>query len=160
MGEYYVFANPTKREYLSPGDLGWNDKRSGLLLGVAGTALSLLLTRGAMIHPLCGSWSGDEVIVTGDEAHSHLSTDGTQGSILYDQAKDSFENISDRAIEMLCLFHEHLATEFVQIAMTEESLFTRIARLVYAKNCPRLEAALISVMGKDWPRWHSKKRGR
>jgi hypothetical protein len=75
MGEYFLFANPGKRQYIHPGDLGVNCKRSGLLLDVSGTALSLMLCRGITSHPLCGSWSGDPVIVTGDESHAHPPTD-------------------------------------------------------------------------------------
>ena len=96
MSEYYLYANANKCEYLHPGDIGEGCKRSGLLRGYSAMALGLLLCRGLACHPLCGTWSGDEVLVTGDQRSNHPATCGGKRT-LYDQAQNDFLNIRYRA---------------------------------------------------------------
>jgi len=158
MGEYYLYANVTKREYLCPSDFNEGIKRSVLLFGRNAMALSLLLCKGIDCHPLCGSWSGHEVLITGDQEHSHPPTDGSQPN-LYWQAHKSFRNISTEAIGMLCSFHEDLASEFAERAKSNEPLLLRLSEIVFQSRCEPLEKALAAKLGQGWATWHSSKRG-
>jgi hypothetical protein len=161
MGEYYLYANVAKREFLYPGHFGADMKRRGLLVGHVGIAVGLLLCKGVAGHPLCGSWSGDEVIITGDEG-THASTDGSDRN-LYSQARNSFRDISAEAIAMLCLFREELATEFAERAKENKHLLWGLSEIVFQSGCEPLEKALVAAMGQAWAtgipqHWHSSKR--
>lgn len=157
MGEYFLFANTTKREFIHPDDFGENCKRSGLMMGRSAEALGLLVCRGINFHPLCGSWSGDEVFVTGDEQSSHPATDNPQDT-LYSQATREFRNLTYRAIGMLCLLHERFALEFVERAKDDEPLRNCIRQLIYDEGCKPLEVAFKSVFGIGHSDRHRRKK--
>lgn len=83
MGQYYLLANLSKREYIHPHRLGapaklWEicfDRRvAGVLL--AATAIP----DSEDDHPFVGRWAGDQIIVVGDEMNwpyvSHLIEEG------------------------------------------------------------------------------------
>jgi hypothetical protein len=158
MGEYYIFANVTKREFFNPGDFGEGIKRSTLLYGYHAMALGLLFCKGLVCHPLCGAWSGDEVTITGDHEHSHPATEG-QHPDLYWQAHKSFRNIGAEAIAMLCLFHTDVAGEFAKRAKSDERLLMRLSGIVFQDGCKPLEKALAAEMGQGWATWHASKKG-
>lgn len=157
MGEYYVYANVAKREFLDPADMGYDCKRTGLLQFGPATALGLLMCRGIDCHPLCGSWSGDEVIITGDYEHSHPTTDGS-AAILYEQAQDSFANLSYRAVAMLCLFDAKFAPELAECGKSDRKWLQELVRVIHEEGCRPLESAFAAVMGEGWAMSDRKKK--
>ncbi len=83
MGQYYLLANISKREYINPHRLGepaklweiaFNPRVAGVLL--AATAIP----DSKDDHPFVGRWAGDQVIVVGDEMNwpyvSHMIEEG------------------------------------------------------------------------------------
>jgi hypothetical protein len=83
MGQYYLLANLSKREYIHPHRLGapaklweiaFNRRVAGVLL--AATAIP----NDEDDHPFVGRWAGDQIIVVGDEMDwpyvSHLIEEG------------------------------------------------------------------------------------
>jgi hypothetical protein len=84
MGQYYLVANLSKREYMHPHRLGAPAKLGEIFynIKVAGVLLAALAIPDSSIadHPFVGRWAGDQVIVVGDEMNwryvSHLIEEG------------------------------------------------------------------------------------
>jgi hypothetical protein len=95
LGEYYIIANPEKRQYLDSNSLGMSVKLTGLIAGPLAEILVWLLADG---HPvsggstLQGAWSGDRIIVPGDEGPS---------SSVYERAHADYRDITVEAFEAL-----------------------------------------------------------
>jgi len=84
MGQYYLLANLSKREYIHPHRLGAPAKLGEIAsnINVAGVLLAATAIPDSSIadHPFVGRWAGDQVIVVGDEMNwpyvSHLIEEG------------------------------------------------------------------------------------
>lgn len=95
MGEYYIIANPEKRQYLDANSLGMSVKLAGLIGGPLAEILVWLLADGAPVSggsTLQGAWSGDRIIVAGDEGPS---------SSVYERAHHDYLDITVEAFEAL-----------------------------------------------------------
>jgi hypothetical protein len=70
LGEYYIVANPDKRQYLNSNSLGVSVKLPGVMAGPLPQILVWLLAEGAPITEglgIAGTWAGDRIVVAGDE---------------------------------------------------------------------------------------------
>jgi hypothetical protein len=83
MGQYYLAANITKREYIHPHRLGAPAKLWEIAfdIRVAGVLLAATaIPNDEDDHPFVGRWAGDQIIVVGDEMNwpyvSHLIEEG------------------------------------------------------------------------------------
>jgi hypothetical protein len=83
MGQYYLAANFSKREYIHPHRLGAPAKLCEIAFDrrVAGVLLAALAVKDRTLdHPFVGRWAGDQVIVVGDEMNwpyvSHMIQEG------------------------------------------------------------------------------------
>ncbi len=83
MGQYYLAANITKREYIHPHRLGAPAKLVEIYtnIRVAGVLLAATaIPDSEDDHPFVGRWAGDQIIVVGDEMDwpyvSHLIEEG------------------------------------------------------------------------------------
>lgn len=83
MGQYYLAANFSKREYIHPHRLGAPAKLCEIAFDrrVAGVLLAALAIGDRTLdYPFVGRWAGDQVIVVGDEMNwpyvSHLIEEG------------------------------------------------------------------------------------
>jgi hypothetical protein len=83
MGQYYLLANISKREYIHPHRLGAPAKLAEIAtdIRVAGVLLAALAIGDRTLdYPFVGRWAGDQVILVGDEMNwpyvSHLIEEG------------------------------------------------------------------------------------
>lgn len=111
MGQYYVVANPDKREFLHPHRFG-----SGLkLMEFSGDAQSVMQAVAVLLadgnnrgggdlrsnDPIIGSWAGDRVVVAGDYADDGRFLDEGEEGNLFSFAMAEFEDISDKVIQAI-----------------------------------------------------------
>ncbi len=108
MGQYFVFVNETKQEYIHPHKLASGLKFWEILASpVATRALVFLLRRsneggGGDIHEetkYCGTWAGDKISLVGDYDESHIYEKCMDASELADHNKWLIDN--DRKDETL-----------------------------------------------------------
>jgi hypothetical protein len=170
MGQYFKIVNPAKRQYIDAGKFNENVKSSGILRGNHAVALALLVCnldqvrdgRGNLRHdfgPLAGSWCGDPIYVVGDEQTEPDVFGIKTSSIekpdrnLYWMAKEEFEDISYKAIAMLCEGRDDFADEIAERAASSPSADTNLVNLgnvVFVVGCESLKQALEKAYGKDW----------
>jgi hypothetical protein len=95
LGEYYIVANPDKRQFLNSNSLGMSVKLPGMMAGPLPQILVWLLAEGAPISGgwgLAGTWAGDRIVVAGDEGPS---------AKVYQRANAEFRDITIEAFEDL-----------------------------------------------------------
>ena len=102
MGEYFLLSNPLKRQYVRAGlDIG-SDKSRGLpsLLDARAIVLLACRTTFPVEPPFAGSWSGDPILVSGDEAtpdapcdEAPLQASAPMYESRYWEAKNHFESL-------------------------------------------------------------------
>jgi hypothetical protein len=171
MGQYFHIVNPAKRQYISASTSAENNKDSGVMLGYHAIAVALLVCnldqvsyeRGEPRHsygPLAGSWFGDRVYLAGDD-HGEPDEFGIKtssvenpGRNLYWIAEEEFDDISYRAIAMLCegqrTYAEELATKAAK--PSHSKLLMHLGNVVFQVGCNPLEGALEHSLGRDWTR--------
>ena len=165
MGQYFIIANPAKRQYLRIFDfLNNNQKASGVLMGEHVLAVAVLVCQLDEVYhtygPLAGSWAGDHVIATGDEAKPNLyglqtATESDPWRNLYLMAHQEFENITLQAIAMLCRGNRVFLRDIVQQIKGSgrgDALLRSLGDTVFQIGCAPLEQALIEELGPDWPK--------
>jgi len=161
MGEYFLVVNPLKRQYLDAIRFGESIKRGGLLQGKHGIAVALLLLDRHQDHrtpsSLVGSWVGDPIIITGDSAVPHTTllqtaTDEQPDRNLYIMALEEFEDISHKAIVMVCEDSKERIDDFVKKAREQSSLLVELGDIVLYLKYQPLEHALKHLFGPDWTR--------
>lgn len=83
MGLYYYALNHTKREVLSPHDLGEGAKAFEIVEGRFKNVLIALLAPPSGLNDIDGRWHGDAVSIEDDAEHTslHYSEDPTWTSI-------------------------------------------------------------------------------
>lgn len=155
MGEYFKIVNPAKKQYIDALNFGEGVKRRGILLGHHGLAVACLVCRGTGSGELFGAWAGDEVFVAGDEHPPNewgilTTTLGRPDRNLNQMAKDEYEDISYKAIVMLCEFDPSLVEEFAKKASTNSCLLLSLGYAVYQLGYKPIERALVEIIGKNW----------
>jgi hypothetical protein len=170
MGQYFKIVNPAKKQCIDAGKFNENVKSSGILRGNHGAAVALLVcnldqvrdSRGNLRHdfgPLAGSWCGDPIYVVGDEQTEpdvfgiNTSTIENPDRNLYWMAEEGFEDISYKAIAMLCEGRDGFAEEIAERAATSLSAdrnLVNLGHVVFIVGCESLKQALEKAYGKDW----------
>jgi len=117
--------------------------------GLHATALALMVTdaRAVFDHILVGSWSGDPLSVLGDDPIPEDPEDTKWRRVKYE-----FENVSFKAISMLCAVDEGYAHQMIEKASRDEQLFVDLGTVVHAVGCAPLEAKLQKAFGPHWNR--------
>jgi hypothetical protein len=170
MGQYFKIVNPTKRQYIDASKFDEDIKSSGILRGNHAVAVAVLVcnldqvsdSRGNLRHafgPLAGSWCGDPIFVVGDD-HTKSDVFGIKTSTienldrnLYWMAEEEFEDISYKAIAMLCEARDGFAEEIAERAAASPSAnryLVNLGHVVFIVGCESLKQALEKVYGKDW----------
>jgi hypothetical protein len=155
LGEYFKIVNPAKKQYIDALSFGEVVKRRGVFRGNHGPALGCLVCRGAGKGELFGSWAGDEVFLAGDEHPPNecgisTATSERPDRNLNQMARDEYEDISYKAIVMLCEFDPSLVEEFARKASTDGCLLLSLGYAVYQLGYKPIETALVKIMGKNW----------
>lgn len=149
MGQYFKIVNPPKKQFLDASRFNENVKSSGVLYGYHAIAVAFLVcnidqVRDGWDKPihnfgeLASSWCGDSVFIVSDD-HGKANEFGLQTSTeqnpdrnLYWMAKEEFEDISYKAMAMLCNAREDIAEGLAQRAATREKSMVRVALGVIA----------------------------
>ena len=162
MGEYYMYLNLDRKEYLDIDFLGGETKAFGLGRNLGARALGLLLMHGVGHdeHPLIGSWAGTRVVALGDYAKPNLFGIQTVSAEepkwnLYDLATESYKNIGSAAAVML-LEHDG-PDELVGVAKQEDDVFVILGELATV-HLKLAEAALNRYWGEGWKETYSERR--
>ncbi|HEX5443206.1 MAG TPA: hypothetical protein VFW87_05230 [Pirellulales bacterium] len=155
MGEYFKIVNPAKKEYIDALNFGEGIKRRGILLGKHGLAVGCLVCRGAGKGELFGSWAGDDVFIAGDEHPPNewgitTATPERPDRNLNQMARDEYEDISYKAIVMLCEFDSSMIEEFAKKASTDSCLLLSLGYAAYQLGYKPIEKALVEIIGKNW----------
>ena len=175
MGEYFHIVNPAKRQYLCASSFGEGIKAGNVMRGYHGVALAVLICNFDQVSndrdeprhqygALAGSWFGDRVYLAGDghgqpdDFGIQTSTESRPGRNLYWMAKDEFEDISYRAIAMLC--EGGYASEFAGKAAEplNSLLLKHLGNVVFQVGCKPLETALEQSLGSEWTRKYKEAR--
>ncbi len=168
MGQYFKIVNPAKKQYLDAGRFNENIKASGILCGNHAIAVALLVCNldqvrdgwGSLRHdygPMAGSWCGDPINVVGDD-HTKpdafgikTSTEETPERNLCWMAEEEFEDISYKAIAMLCEGRKDIAEDMVErAASSAEMALVNLGNVVFYVGCKPLEEALEKHYGDEW----------
>jgi hypothetical protein len=157
MGEYFLIVNVDKKQYLDARRFGESIKMSGILFGNHGLAVAWLVCDSKLLgkaYPF-GSWCGDRVIIAGDyePANFHgieTSTQENPDRNLYCLANDEYEDISYKAIAMLCEHNESIAERLVNRAKENNFMLMDLGNTVFLENSGVINDLLNRVMGKEW----------
>jgi hypothetical protein len=108
--------------------------------------------------PLFGAWAGDPIIVAGesappDEWGIRTATGANPGRNLYFRAVEEFEEISHRALVMLCELNGEFAKQFAVKARSDSGFLRALSLAVYQLGCKEIERELIYEIGRDWPKY-------
>jgi hypothetical protein len=170
MGQYFKIVNPAKRQSIDASKFNENIKSSGILRGNHASAVALLVcnldqvrdSRGNLRHDfglLAGSWCGDPIYVVGDEQTEpdvfgiNTSTIENPDRNLYWMAEEEFEDISYKAIAMLCEGRDDFAEEIAERAAASPGAdmnLVNLGNVVFIVGCESLKQALEKAYGKDW----------
>ena len=122
MGQYFIIANTTKKEFLHPHYFGQGLKFAEFPSDGVGamTALAHLLGQstdhsGMMYNPeITGKWIGDHVVIVGDYDETHIYRDAMSPS----EGESEYTNISEKLVA-------HLKNDsFYNEVLSERRLFT------------------------------------
>lgn len=163
MGQYFIFVNPIKRQFLDADKFSEGVKSYSVLSGYHAYAIALLVCNLSEVDhsygQLAGSWYGDPVIVAGDdegEPHAYgirSSTLENPERDLYWQASEEFEDISCSAVAMLSVGRRGFADEIVARAVSgfsPQSGLIDLGNVVIETGCEPLKQALVKGFGEDW----------
>ncbi len=170
MGQYFKIVNPAKKQFLDAIRFRENIKASGVLGGYHAVAVAFLVCNidqvrdgwGAPIYSfgeLAGSWCGDPVFIVSDdhgkadEFGIKTSTEGNPDRNLSWMAKEEFEDISYRAIAMLCNGREDIAEELAQRAasgISPDRDLVDLGNVIFNVGCESLERAVAKEYGVEW----------
>jgi hypothetical protein len=163
MGQYFIFVNPTKRQFLDAGKFNEGVKSYSVLYGYHAYAIALLVCNLAEVDhsygQLAGSWFGDRVIVAGDDEGEpnaygiKTSTLENPDRNLYWLASEEYEDISCRAVAMLSVGRKGFTDEIVTRTLNEFNPtggLIDLGNVVIETGCEPLKQALIKGFGEDW----------
>ncbi len=164
MGQYFKIVNPVKRQYLDASSFGENIKASGFMIGYHAIALAVIVCNSDEVPkhyrygPLAGSWCGDPIYAAGDDyglpnLHGIVtSTEENPQRNLNQMAKEEFEDISYRAIAMLCEGGDYYSEAFAKrVAESPDSeLIVHLGNVIFQIGCEPLKKALIKELGEEW----------
>jgi hypothetical protein len=159
MGEYFIAANPAKRQYISP--IGRNKLR-----GIASKthrsfcdSIALLVCKSYELEvrqpllPLAGAWHGDPIFITGDyEPPGGLTAELglAPGWNLYSLAREEFEDITYGALASVMEVDEDLAEDLAGWASDHENILLKLGHIVFTYQCRPLERSLTARVGVNW----------
>jgi hypothetical protein len=155
MGQFFRIVNAKKRQYVDPEKFGENQKYSTLLQGKHGLAVAYLISSGLVSdNSLIGSWAGDPIVAAGEYADPDLhgiktASRSDRRRNLYQLAEQKFEDISHKAIAMLCEFRESLIDQFVFWAKCNPDLCVELMLVVSRVGCKPLERELLKEFGNN-----------
>lgn len=169
MGQYFKIVNPAKRQYIDANRFNENIKASGVLFGYHATAVAFLMCnmdqvrigQGKPVYSgveFAGSWSGDRIYIAGDE-HGEpdefgvkTATESNPTRNLYEMAREEFEDVSYKAIALICNVHEEIAEELVDRAAAGyvDTNLVHLGNVVFTVGCKSLELALEKKFGGEW----------
>jgi hypothetical protein len=163
MGQYFIFVNPIKRQFLDAGKFNEGVKSYGVLYGYHAVAIALLVCNLTEVEhsygQLAGSWYGDPIIVAGDDEGEpdaygiKTSTLENPGRNLYWRASEEFEDISCRSVAMLSVGRKGFADEIVSRALngfSPQGDLIELGNVVIETGCEDLKQALVKGFGEDW----------
>jgi hypothetical protein len=166
MGQYFIYVNPNKRQYVDPGEYGMNNKSGDLGQGVPGFAVALLICDAFDPGPtgLVGSWVGDPVVAAGDE-NGKPDPGGTPTATithpernLYATARQEFADITGDSIAMVVNFSDRATEELAHFALDgiAEGL-VEIGAVAFRPDCVALRRALERI-DPHWTVKYKKRR--
>ena len=170
MGQYFKIVNPVKRQYLDPMRFYESVKASGFLYGYHAFAVALLVCNSEEVRhdygPLAGSWFGDPIIAAGDDNGQpdrygvKTSTEEDPTRNLNQMARDEFEDVSYKALAMLCEGREGFAREIVERSAEQpgDRFLLDLGNVVFQVGCEPLKHALIEIYGADWTKKYKEAR--
>lgn len=147
MGQYFLIVNKDKKQFLDARKFGEGVEISQAVSGYHAQALALLTCRMDAVRDtnnnLLGSWSGDFVAAAGEYAAEPN---------LYKTARAEFEDISYKALAMLCDTHESVCYELAEKALNPryKKLIYHLGNAIGENGSPSLEQALSEVIGSQW----------
>ena len=156
MGQYFLIANPAKKQYVDPGRLGLAQKHYGLFQGLLGRAIALLVRddqESGGPTGLLGSWVGDPVVAAGDDAGRpnpggiRTSSDSAPRRNLNQMAREEYEDIT--VLVAMMLAHAGHADGLAKVVLEDQQAAQSICPLVFSPGCIPLQHALERLN----PRW-------
>lgn len=154
MGQYFLVVNTDKKQFIDAWKFGEGVADLQAVSGYHAQALALLTCRMDEVRDtagnLLGSWSGDQVFAAAEYAST--GNDDAKRN-LYKTALEEFEDISYKALAMLCDTHEPVCWELSEKVATprhERLIFHLGNAITEAGGCPPLEQALNEVIGANW----------
>jgi hypothetical protein len=170
MGELFKIINPVKKQYIDAQRFSENAKNSGILRGNHAIAVALLVCNVEQVGDywknhkggygeLAGSWYADPIIIAGDDYGQpdmfgiKTSTEENPERNLNWMAKEEFEDISYKAIAMICEGREGFAEELAEEdskSVYADRLLVHLGNVVFYVGCAPLEKALAKYFGDDW----------
>ena len=155
MGQYFLVVNTDKKQYIDAWKFGEGVADLQAVSGYHAQAVALLMCRMNEVRDtadtLLGSWSGDNVIAAAEYASPEENGDSAERN-LYKTARDEFEDISYKALAMLCDTHEPVCWELAEKASTRrhERLIFHLGNAITEAGCASLEQALNEVISSNW----------
>jgi hypothetical protein len=170
MGQYFKIVNPIKRQHIDASRFGENVKASGIFYGYHTAAVAFLLCNIEQVRDewerpiyegveLAGSWCGDPVYVVGDDQGKadefgiKTSSEQNPERNLYFMAHEEYEDISYKAIALICNVHEEIAADMVKRAVNGYSPdrdLVDLGNVVFTVGCEPLKRALMKEFGGEW----------
>ena len=156
MGQYFLVVNTDKKQFIDAWKFGEGVETLQAVSGYHAQAIALLTCRMDQVRDtagnLLGSWSCDQVIA----AAEYASTENGAASNLYKTAREEFEDISYKALAMLCDTHEPVCWELAEKAAAPryEKLIYHLGNAIEESGCDSLEHALNEIIGANWKDRH------
>ncbi len=165
MGNCFLVVNPDKREYLDPSCFGDNDKTGGYMQGYHAIAVAMLAcpSPGLSIGPLDGFWNGDRIVTATESASPNQHglktvTDDFPNRNLYKMSCDEFENLSYKALAMICERSKNIAADLAKRAKSEFDnsngrstfLLSHLGNCFFGADGSCLDEALSEFFDEDW----------
>ena len=166
MGQYFLIVNTDKKQFLDAYRFGEGVADLQIVSGYHAQALALLSCKMDDVRDtegsLLGSWSRDFVLAVGDYAPPDkygikTATEEKPERNLYKLAREEFEDISYKALAMLCETHELICYELAEKASVPryKKLIFHLGNVINEVGCESLENALTEVLG-DWEQQYEK----
>ena len=167
MGQYFLIVNTDKKQYLDGFRFGEGVADLQVVSGYHAQALALLTCRMDDARDtegtLLGSWSRSFVLAAGEYASPgrhdiETATAENPERNLYRMAREEFEDISYRALAMLCETHERVCYELAEKVSNPryEKIIFHLGNVIDEVGCAPLEQALYEVVGASWKNQYQK----